>query len=97
VTHVDAEGWKGLRNGELLGLISGHFDALLTGDTNLHHQQNLGRFDVAVILIRTRHQLVHEFEAAVPAVLEALKTAPKGALTEIEPGPPAQAADGPSE
>lgn len=83
VTHVDSEGWKGLKNGELLGRISGNFDVFLTGDTNLQHQQNLARFDVAVIVIRTQHHLLPEFEAAVPAVRGALKTAPKGALTEI--------------
>ena len=90
VTHVDAEGWKGLKNGDLLERISGNYDAFLTGDTNLGRQQNLTRFQVAVILIRTRHHLVHEFVAAVPMVLDALETAPKGVVTEIESVPPAE-------
>ena len=83
VAHVDAQGWKGLKNGELLARVSGVCDVFLTGDTNLDHQQSLARFDVAVILLRTPHHLVPEFEALVPKVLSALETAPRGAVTEI--------------
>lgn len=50
-TVADA-GWTGVTNGELLRRASGHFDALLTMDRNLQHQQNLAQLPFGVILIR---------------------------------------------
>jgi hypothetical protein len=35
-------GWPGKKNGELLDLAENEFDALITLDTNLRYQQNLG-------------------------------------------------------
>lgn len=43
VRTVGAMGWAGKRNGELLRLAAAEFDALLTADQNLEHQQNLDR------------------------------------------------------
>jgi hypothetical protein len=81
--HVEELGWKGIKNGDLLGRISGNYDAFLTGDTNLPHQQKLSRYDVAVIVIRPHRNTLAEFIALVPAVLVALPTAPKGAVTVV--------------
>jgi hypothetical protein len=83
VDHVAELGWKGVKNGDLQGRISGKYDAFLTGDTNLPHQQNLGPYDVAVIVIRPHRNTLAEFVALVPAVLAALSGAPKGAVTVI--------------
>ena len=41
VRTVAAMGWTGKRNGELLQLAAGDFDAFLTPDQNLEHQQNV--------------------------------------------------------
>jgi predicted nuclease of predicted toxin-antitoxin system len=81
--HVERLGWKGLKNGELLRRISGQYDALLTGDTNLQHQQNLAQFDVAVIVIRPGRNLPADFVALIPDVLAALPAAPRGAATIV--------------
>ena len=35
-------GWAGIQNGDLLRRIAGNFDAFLTIDGNLAHQQNTG-------------------------------------------------------
>ena len=43
--HVEDLGLKGKHNGVLLAAISGSADILVTGDTNLGHQQNLKKFD----------------------------------------------------
>jgi predicted nuclease of predicted toxin-antitoxin system len=52
VSHVEDLGLKGTRNGVLLAAISGSADVLVTGDANLGHQQNLAKFDLAIILVR---------------------------------------------
>lgn len=42
VFTVREKGWNGKQNGELLGLLTlGGFDAFVTIDKNLQHQQNL--------------------------------------------------------
>jgi len=45
-------GWAGFQNGKLLSLmIEYQFDALLTFDKNLQHQQNFKTYAVTVIVI----------------------------------------------
>ena len=45
-------GWAGKKNGELLRLDKKEFDALVSTDKGMPHQQNLSRFDLAVVLAR---------------------------------------------
>ena len=45
-------GWAGFQNGKLLALmIEEGFDALLTFDKNLQHQQNFSKYSVTAIVI----------------------------------------------
>ncbi len=41
VESVRGLGWSGLTNGELLDRAGGRFDALITMDRNIEHQQRL--------------------------------------------------------
>jgi hypothetical protein len=84
--HVNDLGWKGSRNGEVLERISGRYDALVTGDTNMGFQQDLGRFDVAVLVLQPRRKVLAEPLELVPAAMQALSTAPRGEATVIRPG-----------
>ena len=44
--------WNGIKNGELLQrMLSDDFDALLTFDKNLQHQQNFGRYTLTVFVL----------------------------------------------
>ncbi len=44
--------WLGKRNGELLGLMTFNgFDAFVTIDKNLRHQQNLDRFPIILFVL----------------------------------------------
>jgi hypothetical protein len=49
VRSVAAMGWRGIRNSELLQLAAGEFDAFLTADQNLEHQQNLSALPIAAL------------------------------------------------
>ena len=51
VRTVAAMGWTGIQNGELLRLAVGSFDAFLTADQNLEHQQNLDTLPIAVVVL----------------------------------------------
>jgi hypothetical protein len=52
-TSVQAEGWSGIRNSELLGLAAGKFDLLITSDQNIRYQQNLNTAGIAVLQLST--------------------------------------------
>ena len=44
--------WNGIKNGELLKLmLANKFDALLTFDKNLQHQQNFVKYPIAVFVL----------------------------------------------
>jgi hypothetical protein len=51
IVTVQAMGWAGIKNGQLLRLIAADFDIFITSDKNLRHQQNLASFDLSVILL----------------------------------------------
>lgn len=44
--------WNGIKNGELLELLlNNSFDALLTFDKNLQHQQNFSKYAITVFVL----------------------------------------------
>lgn len=73
----------GITNGELLGRIAGRFDALVTMDRNLQHQQNIARLPFGVVLVRApSNRLVH-LRRLVPAILDALRGLQPGELRVV--------------
>jgi hypothetical protein len=83
VHHVEDLGLKGQRNGVLLAEISGSADILVTGDTNLGHQQNLKMYDLAIILVRPPRLVVDQIVPLIPEVVAASSTARKHAVTTV--------------
>ena len=60
VSTVQAAGWSGTTNGELLRRAQGSFDILLSMDRGLQHQQDLGALRLRIVVIRApsnRHGL----------------------------------------
>ena len=52
VFTVRDKGWNGIKNGELLQLmLDERFDALLTFDKNLQHQQNFAKYTLTVFVL----------------------------------------------
>jgi predicted nuclease of predicted toxin-antitoxin system len=74
VRTVAAMGWTGKRNGELRQLAATDFDALLTADQNLEHQQNLNTLPVAVIVLVAPTNRIDSLRPLMPALLQALRT-----------------------
>ena len=52
-TSVQAEGWSGIRNGELLRRAEGRFDLFITSDQNISYQQNLAGRVIAILELST--------------------------------------------
>lgn len=78
--------WLGVKNGRLLKLIgdSGQFDAFITVDRNLPHQQNLQGLSFAVVILQVRSTRVSHVLAQVPGLCDALEGARQGKVIVIE-------------
>jgi predicted nuclease of predicted toxin-antitoxin system len=83
VQHVEDIGLKGKKNGELLSALSGTCDIFVTGDTNLEHQQNLAKYDLAIVLIHPLRLVIDQIKSLIPAAVAAFPTARKHAVTTI--------------
>ena|SRR5437762_13336241 len=53
VTSVQAQGWSGIRNSELLRRAEADFDLFITSDQNIRYQQNLAGQRIAILELAT--------------------------------------------
>jgi len=53
IKTVSQMGWSGTKNGKLLALAEKEFDVFITVDCNLSFEQNLPKFDIAVVVLKT--------------------------------------------
>jgi len=83
VKTVPQMGWSGTPDGPLLGLAEGEFDAFVTTDRNLPFQQNLARFNLAVIVLEARTNRLVDLKSLVPSLTAALSTAAPGRATRV--------------
>jgi hypothetical protein len=79
---VQSEGWKGLKNGELLRRAADTFDAFLTVDTHIESTHRLTG-DLAVITIRSRSNRIQDLLPRVPAILQALQDLRPGTFVTV--------------
>ena len=83
IYSVPDKGWNGIKNGELLQLmIEDHFDALLTFDKNLQHQQNFQKFPITVFILSATNNTYAELTKLSATILQYLncETLPVGPI-----------------
>ncbi|MCP4698289.1 MAG: hypothetical protein GY862_15760 [Gammaproteobacteria bacterium] len=51
IVTVSEHGWSGKKNGALLHAAEQEFDALVTMDKGIEHQQNLRRINMGIVII----------------------------------------------
>jgi len=76
-------GWTAIKNGELLALVSQHFDVFVTVDRNLAFQQNLAAVSIAAIVLQAKTNRLADIRALVPDLLAALDTAQPGQVERV--------------
>jgi hypothetical protein len=77
-------GWAHLLNGELLdSAVAEKFDALLTGDSNVKHQQNLQTRPIAIVVLRARDNRLKTHTPMMERVNAVLESIAPGKLVEI--------------
>ena len=77
-------GWAGLDNGKLLTKAENEFDVFITVDRNLTFQQNLPKFDIAVLVLRARTNRLRHLIPLVPKILEAFTDLQRGKAVFID-------------
>ena len=75
---VPEAGWASLKNGELLIRAQVEFDVFITTDRNLMFQQNLPKFDIAVIVLAAKTNRLEDLLPLVPRALDAIPSAKPG-------------------
>ena len=83
VDTVVGVGWAGVANGKLLSRASGEYDAFVTMDQSIEHEQNVSRLPFGVVVLRApSNRLVH-LRPLVPAILDALTALAPGQLRHV--------------
>ena len=73
VYTVRDKGWNGRKNGELIKLmVAENFDALLTFDKNLQHQQNFNQYTIPVLVLNASDNTFLTLKDLVPKIKTAL-------------------------
>jgi predicted nuclease of predicted toxin-antitoxin system len=77
VFTVREKQWDGLTNGKLLSLmLAEHFDALLTFDKNMQHQQNFSKYSLTVFVLTGSVNTFDEMRKLVPQIESFLASSP---------------------
>ena len=82
-------GWSGVANGELLRLAAAdRFDAFITTDRGLEHEQNRAALPLAVVVLLAKDNKVATIQRAVPALVAALATLKPASFVKVSAPPP---------
>lgn len=84
VFTIEEAGLKGLENGDLLRAASGEFEVLITVDKNIPFQQNLAKFNIAVLILRAKTNRYEDLKKLVPQALLALENIQPGSAIRVE-------------
>ena len=85
VATVTEKGWSGLKNGQLMTAATGDgFDILLTIDKNLHHQQNVGKYPLIVVVLNSPSSKLEIIITFLSAFEKQLKAFTKGNAYLVE-------------
>lgn len=88
VRTVADEGWKGMKNGELLHRMrEAGFAALITVDRRMEYQQNVARSGVGLVVMHARRARVQDLVPLAPAITQALDAIQPGEIFHIHSAP----------
>jgi predicted nuclease of predicted toxin-antitoxin system len=83
VKTVSESGWAGRKNGDLLRLAQERFDVFITVDRNLAFQQDVGQFDIAVVVLAAYSNAIEDQEPLMPTVVRALSSLRRGDVLRV--------------
>lgn len=84
VRTVPQMGWDTIKNGRLLALAEERFDLFLTNDSEIEFQQNVSRFNIAIVALRLGSNRLKDILPYVPKILTTLSIAAKGRVCYVD-------------
>jgi predicted nuclease of predicted toxin-antitoxin system len=84
VVTVLERGWSGKENGELIEAAQREFDALITMDQGIPHQQNLREVDPAMVLLEAPSNRLADLAPLVENVQAVLSGARPGEVLRVQ-------------
>jgi len=76
-------GWAGIKNGALLRLANGQFDALLTVDQGIGYQQNLSGLTIGIVVMVATSNDVDDLRPLLSGVAEVLVALQPGEIVRV--------------
>ena len=70
--------WASIKNGELMKLAESEFDVFVTVDRNLSFQQNLPKFNIAVLVLHSKSNRLADLQPFAQTIMEKLPKLEKG-------------------
>ena len=83
VKSVPLIGWAGLKNGELLTRAQKQFEVIVTMDSKMRFQQDLSKYQIAVIVLAAPSNRLADTRPLMPKVLAAVSTVKPGTVTIV--------------
>jgi len=84
VFTVSYLGWSALENGDLLSQAAAKgFEALITKDQGIEHEQNVASLPLSVVVLRAKTNKIDDIRPLVPELLSALVTLKPRSLVRV--------------
>lgn len=87
VVTVPERGWSGMADGDMLRMAEQEFDALVTMDRGIPHQQNLGVLNLGVVVVRAYSNRRADVAPLIPQVIVVLRSVQPGQVIYVPSGP----------
>lgn len=78
VKTVPQMNWAGVKNGKLMQLAEIEFDVFITVDRNLSFQQNLPKYNIAVLVLKAKSNRLADLQPFSKQIIENLPNLEKG-------------------
>ena len=83
VRHATDLGWADLDDGPLLDAVAGRFEAFVTVDKSIPHQQRLARRPFAVVVLHVKTNRLTDLLPLVPRLRATLKRLSPGTVFDV--------------
>jgi hypothetical protein len=83
VDTVTGVGWAGVKNGKLLSLASETYDAFVTMDRSIEHQQDVSELPFGIVVLRAPSNRLLHLRPLAPAILAVLAELAPGRLQQV--------------
>jgi hypothetical protein len=83
VDTVAGRGWAGIKNGELLSRMRGHYDVLITMDRGIEFQQPISTLPFGIVIVRAASNRMQHLTPLVSVILAAITGAKPGQVERV--------------